>query len=330
MTGKTRRTYNKPLSLDLSFDEALERFAQTDPKEVEDMAESEVKERLLEVQGSRINEDAEGNVCLNDLYELAGRPDNLQPGQWRRHKKVEALKAALDDKIVCDTHNSLEKVKKSTFYVTGRGRSAKTYAHPVLALEYAETLSPDLGIRVKEVFIRYRANDISLANDILDEIAEQVQEDEFRLHNRQEITERNRELAAQGRRAGCASDLDYAELHNAGYRGLYKGLDAAGIHRLKKLTKSQKILDHMNAAEGAANVFRVTQAKVAMQERKPSSPQEAAEIAREAGKETRDAMRRIGGVMPEDMPPADSIKTAKKRLEKNKALLGNRKKPDDS
>jgi hypothetical protein len=32
-------------------------------------------------------------------------------------------------------------------------------------------------------------------------------------------------------------------------------------------------------------------------------------------------MRRIGGVMPENMPVADSIKDAKKRLEKNKPLV---------
>ncbi len=32
-------------------------------------------------------------------------------------------------------------------------------------------------------------------------------------------------------------------------------------------------------------------------------------------------MQRIGGVMPEDMPVADSIKDAKKRIETNKHLL---------
>ncbi len=171
-----------------------------------------------------------------------------------------------------------------------------------------------------EVFLRYRANDISLANDILDRIAEQVQEDEIRVHNREEITARNRELAAQGKQAGC-TQWDYAELHNSGYRGLYNGLDADGIHKLKKLTRNQKILDHMNAAEGAANVFRVTQAKVAMQRRNPKTPQEAFDIAHEAGVRTRKAMEEIGGVMPEDMEPADGISAAKRRLMQNKELV---------
>ena len=77
----------------------------------------------------------------------------------------------------------------------------------------------------------------------------------------------------------------------------------------------------MTAAEGAANLFRITQAKLAMQSRKPKTPQHAFDIAHEAGVETRKAMARIGGVMPEKMPVADSINEAKKRLKTNKALL---------
>ena len=77
----------------------------------------------------------------------------------------------------------------------------------------------------------------------------------------------------------------------------------------------------MTAAEGAANLFRITQAKIAMQERKPKTPEQAFDIAHNAGVETRRAMERIGGVMPEDMPVAGSIKDAKKRLERNKHLL---------
>jgi hypothetical protein len=217
-------------------------------------------------------------------------------------------------------HNSPKKLDETVYYVVGKGRASKTFAHPVLALAYAEDLLPALGVEIREVFLRYRANDISLANDILDRIAEQVREDEMRIHIRGEITVRNRELASEGSKAGC-SGWQYAELHNSGYRGLYNGLDEGGIHRLKHLTKNQKILDHMTAAEGAANLFRITQAKIAMQERKPKTPDQAFNIAHEAGVETRRAMKRIGGVMPEEMPIADGISDARKRLERNKHLL---------
>jgi hypothetical protein len=184
------------------------------------MARGADDSELLVLRGSRVSEDENGNICLNDLWKLAGEPENLRPTSWHRQKKTQALERALHDRIMFAKHNSTKTAEISTFYVAGRGTKAKTYAHPVLALDYAESLNPTLGVEVKEVFLRYRANDISLANDILDQIAEQVQEDEFRLRNRAEITERNRDLAKQGARAGC-TEYDYAELHNAGYRGLY-------------------------------------------------------------------------------------------------------------
>lgn len=275
---------------------------------------------LPTLRGARVREDDHRNVCLNDLYELAGRPDNLQASQWMRHKRTVALKEALDDLIVCNTHRPRIEVDKSTYYVSGRGPKSLTFAHPVLALEYAESLNPRLGVEVKEIFLRYRSADIDLANDILVRIVEQVREDEMRVHIREEITVRNGELASEGKKAGCRG-WQYAELHNAGYRGLYNGLDDDGIHRLKNLTRNQKILDYMPPPEGAANLFRITQAKVAMQTRRPKTAQQAFNIAHESGVETRKAMERIGGVMPEKMPVADSIGEAKKRLKANKPLI---------
>ncbi len=274
----------------------------------------------LELRGQRVTEDEYGNVCLNDLWTLAGSPENLRPASWHRQKRTEALEAALVDRIVFLKHSSSERDANSTFYVRGRGAKARTFAHPVLALDYAECLNPALGVEVKEVFLRYRSNDISLANDILDHIAEQVKEDELRIQMREEINTRNRELASHGKRAGCKG-WQYAELHNSGYRGLYNGLDADGIHTLRNLTKNQSILDHMTAAEASANAFRITQAKLRMDKEKPKTPRAAFSIAHEAGVRTRQAMKEIGGVMPEDMPLADSIKSAQKRLEKNKPLI---------
>jgi hypothetical protein len=281
------------------------------------MADDDIQ---IVVRDTRIATDEHGNVCLNDLWELAGRPDNKRPRDWYRGKRATALEAALQDRIVEILHKSRKEAADSTYYVKGRGTGARTFAHPVLALDYSEYIEPALGDEVRETFLRYRGNDISLANDILDRIAEQYTEDERRVHIRGEITRRNRELASEGSKAGCRG-WQYAELHNSGYRGLYNGLDESGIHRLKRLTKNQKILDHMTAAEGAANLFRITQAKVAMQTRKPRTPQQAFDIAHEAGVETRKAMQRIGGVTPEKMPVADSIGEAKKRLKANKPLL---------
>jgi hypothetical protein len=194
--------------------------------------------QLPEIMGHRVSEDENGNVCLNHLWSLAGKPANRRGRDWHRGKRARALQSALHTRIVEIPPNPSKNLSKSTYYTIGRGGASKTYAHPVLALDYAEFLDPAIGVEVREIFLRYRANDIGLANDILDRIAEQLQEDKLRVHNREEIAVRNQELAAQGRRAGC-SQWDYAELHNSDYRGLYNGLDADGIHQLKQLTRSR-------------------------------------------------------------------------------------------
>ena len=84
----------------------------------------------------------------------------------------------------------------------------------------------------------------------------QLSEDEKRLALRTEIIEHNKALVAAAKDSGVETQVDYAIFQNHGYKGLYGGLDAKGIHHRKGLKKSQKILDHMGSTELAANLFR--------------------------------------------------------------------------
>ena len=49
-----------------------------------------------------------------------------------------------------------------------RGNGGGTFADPRLALDYAEYLNPALAMEVKEVFLRYKAGDATLADEILE------------------------------------------------------------------------------------------------------------------------------------------------------------------
>jgi DNA-damage-inducible protein D len=84
-------------------------------------------------------------------------------------------------------------------------------------------------------------------------------EDDRRLLLRDELKQHNTKLADVAKGTGVIEPIDYAIFQNHGYRGLYNGLDQAGIHRKKRLKKSQKILDHMSSSELAANLFRATE-----------------------------------------------------------------------
>lgn len=102
--------------------------------------------------------------------------------------------------------------------------------------------------------------------------------------------------------------VDYAIFQNHGYKGLYGGLDAKGIHKKKGLKKSEQILDHMGSSELAANLFRATQTEDKLKRENIIGKQNANQTHFEVGKKVRRTIQELGGTMPKNLPAAKSIK----------------------
>jgi DNA-damage-inducible protein D len=144
-------------------------------------------------------------------------------------------------------------------------------------------------------------------------------EDEKRLFLRTEMAKHNTQLAAAAKDAGVIEPVDYAIFQNHGYKGLYGGLDAKGIHAKKGLKKSQQILDHMGSSELAANLFRATQTEEKLKRENIKGKQKANTTHYEVGKKVRQTIQELGGTMPENLAtPDDSIKTIEKKTEQTK------------
>ena len=149
-------------------------------------------------------------------------------------------------------------------------------------------------------------------------------ETEKRLFLRQEMIEHNKQLAEAAKNAGIIKPVEYAIFQNWGYKGLYNGLDAKGIHKNKELKKSQDILDHMGSTELAANLFRATQTGEKLKRDNIKTKNEANKTHYEVGKKVRKTIEELGGTMPENLPVADSIKKELKQKKQNK--LGKKEK----
>jgi DNA-damage-inducible protein D len=107
--------------------------------------------------------------------------------------------------------------------------------------------------------------------------------------------------------------LDFAIFQNHGYKGLYGGLDAKGIHEKKGLKKSHKILDYMGSTELAANLFRATQTEEKLKRDNIQGKTKANQTHYEVGKKVRETIKELGGTMPEDLPtPKDSVNKIEK------------------
>ncbi|MBT3278573.1 MAG: DNA damage-inducible protein D [Phycisphaerales bacterium] len=144
----------------------------------------------------------------------------------------------------------------------------------------------------------------------------ELQEGEKRILLRDEVKKHNSQLVEAAKGAGVKTNLDYAIFQNHGYKGLYGGLDAKGIHRRKGLKRSQKILDHMGSTELAANLFRATQAEEKLRREKIQGKQNANKAHYEVGKKVRETIEDIGGTMPEELPVAESIKVLERQKKK--------------
>ncbi|MBL1261272.1 MAG: DNA damage-inducible protein D [Thiotrichaceae bacterium] len=146
----------------------------------------------------------------------------------------------------------------------------------------------------------------------------QLKEYEKRLFLRNELKQHNKQLVEAAAQAGVESHFDFAIFQNHGYKGLYGGLDAKGIHQHKQLKKSQKILDHMGSTELAANLFRATQAEEKLKRNQAALTSEmgksqANKIHHQVGRKVRETIESIGGTMPEDspVPEKSTVKIAK-------------------
>ena len=268
-------------------------------------------QNALILRGKRVTTDEHGNVCLNDLWKLAGEPENKRARDWYPSKRAKALDMALRARIGENFPNSPKIEAASTYYTAGRGTKALTFAHPVLALDYAEYMDPNLAVEVRETFLRYRAKDVTLALEILEGLAEQAEYDDLRVKLRQLVKDHNKTSAGVAKVAGVRNFEAY---NGAGLSGLYGGLTKAELLKRKGLPGGADRLEHAGHEELAANYFKATQAIAKLKRDNIKGQTGANEAHREVGEAVRKTIKEIGGTMPEDEPALEHIKEAEKRL----------------
>lgn len=141
----------------------------------------------------------------------------------------------------------------------------------------------------------------------------ELDEDRRRLVVRGDIKQWNQMLVETAHNAGVITNEEFAIFQNAGYMGLYGGLDVDDIHKRKNLQVGQKILDYMGSTELIANLFRISQTEEKLRKDEVDNSKTATSIHYSVGKEVRGAIEKIGGTMPEDLPtPEKSIQEIEK------------------
>ncbi len=133
---------------------------------------------------------------------------------------------------------------------------------------------------------------------------QEVSDQEKRIALRDRVRRGNKLLAGTARGVGVKR---FAIFNDAGYRGLY-GMGLAEIKSRKRIHPKEDLLDCAGRAELAANEFRVTQTQQKLERDGIRGEGPATYVHRTVGGEVREAIRRIGGTMPEDLPTEEPIK----------------------
>jgi DNA-damage-inducible protein D len=145
------------------------------------------------------------------------------------------------------------------------------------------------------------------------ELSDAMAADLERLEVRKQTSEEFKALSGAARDAGV-QDRMFGVFHDAGYKGLYGGLGNEQIKTRKGIPAKDQLMDRMNTTELAANQFRMTQTREKLNKEGIRDQAGAIIAHNQVGKEVREAIKRIGGTLPENIPPAEHIKQVQKRL----------------
>lgn len=138
-----------------------------------------------------------------------------------------------------------------------------------------------------------------------------LSEDEKRLYNRELTKKGNHSLNLTAKNAGVKN---FDKFHNYGYKGLYNGETANDIAKRKGLRYREEILDNMGSDELIANLFRISQTEQKIRNENITGESNANKTHYNVGKIVRNAIKKAGGTLPENLPTPDK---SLKELEKD-------------
>lgn len=195
------------------------------------------------IRGRTVRVDENGLICLNDIHQASGFTVNKRPGDWRDNPNTSPLLFAVLERITGKSGNWTKTEMRSAVYAKP-GAAGGTFADVRLALAYAEYLSPKLAVEVREVFLRYKAADPTLADEVLQRASPEANEwAGMRAMGRSVRRSYTDTLQAHG----CAG-RDFANCTNAIYGGLFDKT-ASQLKKSKGLSKAGNLRDNMSTKE---------------------------------------------------------------------------------
>jgi DNA-damage-inducible protein D len=265
-------------------------------------------DKQLPVSGTQTFEDLkQSNAhgaeywCARDLQPLLGY------SQWRRFE--DAVKRAMASCDASGNNAADHFAGADKMIAVGKGGQRPVEDYHLsrfacyLIAQNGDPRKPEIAQAQKYFAIQARRQELS----------DQAAADRERLELRKQTSDEFKALSGAAQDAGVQNKM-FGVFHDAGYKGLYGGLSGTAIKARKAIPEKDALLDRMNATELAANQFRMTQTREKLAREGMHNQAHAIQTHEQVGREVRDAIKRIGGTLPEQIPAAEHIKHVEKRV----------------
>lgn len=316
---------NVPYS-EIDFEEALQRYIQTDPSEigiagVANMKEDKVDDLMAAFEAkAHIDQDGIEFWYARDLQKLFGYQ------RWEEFQKtIEKAKIACQN-FGKDPLNYFQEVFRGAPKNSKGGRTSRDFK---LSRYAAYLVAMNSDPRKKEIAFAQTYFAIQTRKQELHEQSinqELSKEEQDRLNTRQQLKDHHKFLAATAKKSGVITPKDFAVFNHNGYMGLYKN-NLKAIKKKKNLSEKDNLHDYSGYTELAANLFRATQTEEKLRKDNVTQKEVAYKTHYEVGQKVRALMLELSGIAPEDLPTAPDIKQIEKRVTKTQAIT---QKPQES
>lgn len=225
----------------------------TSSKAITDAVNDEFK-----LRGKLIRVNSEGFVSLNDIHRAAGFKTTKRPYDWQRNPSTNPLIIATYERV---TGKSRKGYRMSDVY---RPTAEGTWAHPILAASYAGYLKPELEVEMREVWLRFKSADPTLA----DEILQRATDDQNEWAAVRALGRAKRNQFTDTLKNHDVSGYGYGNCTNAVYKEVLGGTTKA-ILKSRGLPEKANLRDKMSKDELVYVMMAETLARERIEDEKP-------------------------------------------------------------
>ncbi|WP_290608454.1 KilA-N domain-containing protein [Arsenophonus sp. ENCA] len=113
------------------------------------------------IAGVEIHTDENGRFNLNALHKASGEGEHKRPSKWLATIQAKELIAELEANLLKNNQSPNSGSAHKVLNTVNGGSSPGTFAHELLAIEYAGWISPKFRLMVNQIFIDYRTGKLA-------------------------------------------------------------------------------------------------------------------------------------------------------------------------